>query len=202
MSLLEEILKYDRELFKVLNGQWTNSLFDTVFPYLRNGNFWMPLYLFMCVFVLVNFKHNGWWWILAAIVTVATADSLNSLLIREGLKDWIFRIRPCSDPEMAGQVRFIANYCPKSSSFMSSHAANHFAMAMFIFSTLKYFCGKWVRFFFLWAFLIVYAQVYVGVHYPSDIAGGAILGLIFGITTGTLFNKRFQFTIFDNQPLD
>ena len=192
MSLLQEIIHYDKELFKVLNGEWTNSFFDAVFPYLRNGNFWMPLYLFLFVFVLINFKHRGWWWILLGVVTVASSDSLNSLVIREWLKEWFFRVRPCDDPSMVGHVRFIANYCPQSSGFMSSHAANHFAMAMFIFITLKNYAGKWIRLFFLWAFLIAYAQVYVGVHYPIDVICGGLFGTAIGYGWAKFFQKNFS----------
>ena len=192
MSLLHEIIRYDKELFKVLNGQWTNSFFDAVFPYLRNGNFWMPLYLFLFVFVLINFKHKGWWWILLGVVTVACSDSLNSLVIREWLKEWFFRVRPCDDPSMVGRVRFIANYCPQSSGFMSSHAANHFAMAMFIFITLKNYAGKWIRLFFLWAFLIAYAQIYVGVHFPLDVICGGLFGTAIGYGWAKFFQKNFS----------
>ena len=54
----------------------------------------------------------------------------------------------------------------------------------------------WIGLF--WAAAIAYAQVYVGVHYPLDVFCGALLGLAFGITTGTIFNKRFGFAIFEN----
>ena len=191
MSVLQEIIRYDKEIFKTLNGRWTNSFFDAVFPYLRNANFWIPLYLFLIVFVLVNFKRNSVWWVLLAVVTVASSDFLNSFVIREWLKDWIFRERPCSDISMLGQVRFIVNYCPQSSSFMSSHAVNHFAMAMFIYSTLKDHIGKWSRLFFVWAFFIAYAQVYVGVHYPLDVICGGLLGLLIGYGWAKFLKKYF-----------
>ena len=195
MSLIEEIIRLDKQFFNVLNGQWTNSFFDNFFPYLRNGNLWMPLYLFLFVFVLINFKHNGWWWILLGLVTVASSDFLNSYVIREWSQQWIYRVRPCNDASMLGHVRFIANYCPQSSSFMSSHAVNHFAMAMFIFSTLKNYWGKWTRLFFVWAFLIAYAQVYVGVHYPLDVICGGLLGLMIGWGWARFFNKHFYLSV-------
>jgi undecaprenyl-diphosphatase len=59
---------------------------------------------------------------------------------------------------------------------------------------------KWAWVGLLWAAAIAYAQVYVGVHYPLDVICGALLGMAFGITVGTFFNKRFGFAIFDNQP--
>lgn len=192
MSVLQEIIRYDKEVFKTLNGRWVNSFFDTVFPYLRNGNFWMPLYLFLIVFVLVNFKRNSGWWILLAVVTVASSDFLNSFVLREWLNHWIFRARPCRDISMYGQVRFLANYCPESSSFMSSHAANHFAMAMFIYATLKNHIGKWLGLFFVWAFFIAYAQVYVGVHYPVDVICGGLFGSAIGYGWARVFKINFS----------
>jgi undecaprenyl-diphosphatase len=86
-------------------------------------------------------------------------------------------------------IRFIINYCPKSSSFTSSHATTHFGQAMFYFITLRH-IGKWWMLAFGWAFAIVYTQVYVGVHYPSDVTCGALLGCIIGWVTGKLFIKQ------------
>jgi undecaprenyl-diphosphatase len=79
-------------------------------------------------------------------------------------------------------------YCPESSSFTSSHAVNHFAAAMFIFTTFrKSLSWKWALLF-IWAFLISYAQVYVGVHFPFDVFCGAIVGVILGYIPAKIFN--------------
>lgn len=189
---MQEIIRFDKELFNVLNGQWTNSFFDFLFPYLRNGNLWIPLYLFFFVFVTLNFKRNGWWWIVLAVVTVATSDFLNSIVLRDWLQNFMYRTRPCADATTIDHLRMLVNYCPQSSSFMSSHAANHFAMAMFIFSTLKKQTGKWLSVIFLWAFFISYAQVYVGVHYPLDVICGAIFGCIVGSVWAKIFNTNYS----------
>jgi len=71
-------------------------------------------------------------------------------------------------------------------------------MAAFFFITSRPLIKNWAWLAFLWAALIGYAQVYVGVHYPSDIMGGAVIGLITGRITGGLFNKRFGIAIFGN----
>ncbi len=90
---------------------------------------------------------------------------------------------------MADSVRFLLNYKPISSSFTSSHATNHFGIAAFLYYSLKDIFGKWPRIFFLWAFLIGYAQVYVGVHYPGDIIAGALIGILLGYLWAKVFNK-------------
>ena len=187
LSLLQEVLHWDRELFNKVNGQWTNSVFDTVLPYTRNANIWVPLYLFFIVFVLINFRRNGLFWVLGAVLTVATSDIISSW----GIKELVFRLRPCRDEVLAGHLRILVQYCPKSSSFVSSHATNHFAMAIFIFLTLKEFMGKWLSLVFVWAFVVSYAQVYVGVHYPFDVFCGILVGLFIGYCWAKMFNHSF-----------
>jgi membrane-associated phospholipid phosphatase len=187
MSILQQILNWDRELFQKINGDWSNSFFDLVLPYTRNAIIWVSLYLFFTSFIALNYKRNGFFWVLMGILTVASTDLASSW----GIKELFFRLRPCRDEELAGHVRFLVAYCPKSSGFTSSHAANHFAMATFIFITLKDQLGKWTRLIFLWAFIISYAQVYVGVHYPFDVVGGAILGMLIGYFWSRFFNHHF-----------
>jgi membrane-associated phospholipid phosphatase len=74
---------------------------------------------------------------------------------------------------------FLARYCGANGSFTSSHAFNHFAFATYVYLSFRKFSAKYVLMF-LWAGIIAYSQVYVGVHYPSDILAGGILGIVFG----------------------
>jgi len=185
MAFLEKVLQLDRDLFFLINVKWTNRPFDVILPYMREANTWIPFYLFLLIFMSVKHKKAGWFWILLAIVTVAITDPVSSRLI----KDHIFRARPCRDMSLAGHIHFLAGYCPQSSSFTSSHAANHFGFATFLYITLRPYYGKVVGLIFLWAFMICYAQVYVGVHFPLDIIGGAIVGTIIGYLVAQIFNK-------------
>ena len=88
-------------------------------------------------------------------------------------------------------VRLLLKQCSGSYSFVSNHAANHFGLATFAFFTFKGVFKKWMYLAYLWAFFIGYAQVYVGVHYPLDVLGGAVLGLLMGSATAWLFNKKW-----------
>ncbi|MBC7868402.1 MAG: phosphatase PAP2 family protein, partial [Gloeobacteraceae cyanobacterium ES-bin-316] len=75
-------------------------------------------------------------------------------------------------------------------SFPSSHAANHFCIAMFFFVTLRHIAPKAIYLFFIWAAAVCFSQIYVGVHYPTDILGGTALGLSIGALSGKLYNKK------------
>lgn len=185
---MEKLIQLDRELFRLINNRWHNDLFDMVMPFLRNSNFWNPLYLFLLVFALVNFRKGTGWWILYAAGTVILSNFLSSDIIKEN----IFRLRPCNDPNLVDSIRVLVTYRPQSSSFTSSHAMNHFAMAAFYYYTLKGFIGKWGLLFFAWAAAISYAQVYVGVHFPLDVTCGGLIGFVFGYLSARTFNKNYE----------
>jgi membrane-associated phospholipid phosphatase len=197
LSFLQKLKHLDQWLFIKLNSGFTNPVFDSVMPFMRNGMNWAPLYLFFAVFVLLNFKRKGAWWILFFIATVALTDMTGTNIFKANFG----RDRPCADPDFAMHVRLLINCVGRGNSFVSNHAANHFGMAAFFFITFRTVFPKWAWIGFLWAALIAYAQIYVGVHYPLDVLAGALLGLIIGTLTGKLFNKRFGFAIFDHQPL-
>ncbi|MEO5594391.1 MAG: phosphatase PAP2 family protein [Chitinophagaceae bacterium] len=175
----------DKKLFFFVNNRMANSFFDTTMPFLREQNIWIPLYLFLLVFALVNFGKRGWLWILFTVCTAAACDLVSSRLIKEH----IFRLRPCQNPDLADHIRILANYCPQSSSFTSSHATNHFGLAMFIVVTLRASTSPWIRLFFVWAAIICFSQVYVGVHYPLDVISGGLLGCLLGYIIALFFNN-------------
>lgn len=181
---MHRIFEADRYLFFLVNNKSHNAFFDALMPMIRNANFWLPLYLFLLVFALLNIRKSGWF-IVFMICTVALTDVLSSHLI----KNWVFRLRPCQDPSLATTIRVLASYCPQSSSFTSSHAANHFGMATFASITLYPYAKNWIYLTFAWAFAIIYAQVYVGVHYPLDVFAGALVGVLAGLLTSWLYIK-------------
>ncbi len=184
---MENLLTWDLKLFFYINGRWNNSFLDFLLPWMREPYFWAPLYLYLAVFVIYNFKWRGFFWIAFFIITFALTDQASMFI-----KDAVGRLRPCRDPLLAQYVRVLVYYCPQSGSFTSSHAANHFGLAMFSFLTLRPHVGKWALLFFLWAGVIAYSQVYVGVHYPLDVLGGAVLGMIMGTLSGGFFQRRIR----------
>lgn len=189
------LFDWDRKLFFAINHGSVNSFFDFLMPALRNSKTWLPLYLIIVSFAIYKFKIKGLWWVLFAACAVLLCNYISSDLIKEN----IWRSRPCRDEVIGSHVRFIVEYCPMSSSFTSSHATNHFGMAAYIFFTGRHLFRRWLYLFFLWAALIIYAQVYVGVHYPTDVLAGGLLGILIGYSIARIYNKRFGLLIFDKQ---
>ena len=192
LNALDGLLRLDRQLFNLINERGSSTILDVILPFLRESQFWVPFYLFMLLFMTFNFGRQGWWWVLAFILTAALADIISSHIIKEN----IMRIRPCRDPALAAEVIFRVNYCPKSSSFTSSHATSHFALSMFIYQTLKR-ISKWWGLIFAWATIICYTQVYVGVHYPLDVICGGIVGCGIGAFMAYMYRRQIGLIIFD-----
>jgi membrane-associated phospholipid phosphatase len=192
VAFWEGFIQFDRQLFRLINHDGSNDVLDIVLPFLRESQFWVPFYLFMILFMVLNFKAKGWWWVLAFVLTAALADIISSHIIKET----ILRMRPCRDPELAAEVIFRVNYCPKSSSFTSSHATSHFAISMFIWRTLRS-LSRWWGMIFLWAAAICYTQVYVGVHYPLDVICGGLLGCGIGAFMAYMYARQIGLIIFD-----
>ncbi len=174
----ELLSQWDAQWFQLINSGCANALFDSLMPLLRNKFFWSPLYIFILVFLLLNYKQHALKIILLAIITIFISDQLSSSFF----KPLFQRARPCHGlNEQLEYVRLLVN-CGSGFSMPSSHAANHFAFATFFFMVFR---TRRVFFYaFLWAAVIGFAQIYVGVHYPLDIVAGALLGVIVGWLTG------------------
>ena len=183
--MLSYLIAIDKSLFHLINGRWHHPFLDALLPLIRTSQLWYPLYLFLILMVLMNFKNGRWGWVLFFGLIPVITDFISSDIIKQNF----FRLRPCNDPSMQDQLRFLLSYKPQSSSFTSSHAANHFALGGFFYFTLKDFLDKWAYLFFVWAFMICWAQVYVGVHYPIDVFFGGLTGLIIGWALSYFFNK-------------
>lgn len=185
--MLEWLLRLDLKTFFRINNQWQHPWLDAVLPWVREPFVWAPLYLFLAVFITINYKWRGFFWIVLFIVCFGIADQTSGFL-----KDAVGRVRPCRDPLIQQFVRVLVSYCPISGSFTSNHAANHFALGTFCFITLREAFGRFAWLFYVWAIAIGYAQVYVGVHYPLDILGGALLGIMIGLLGAGFFQRRIR----------
>ncbi len=175
MTFVQMLLDWDATLFHFINNSLANPVFDALLPWCREKWIWTPLYLFIAVFSLLRFGNRGWLVLLGLVAVVAISDGTSSQLIKKNVR----RLRPCNDPALADSLRPLIA-CGSGYSFTSSHAANHFGIALYL-SGLFGGIRRWVRpAALLWAALIAFSQVYVGLHYPGDVLGGALLGMLVG----------------------
>lgn len=158
---------------------------NAIIPFFREKVFWIPFYVFLFGFLVFNFKRRGLWLILFFLITVGLGDTISSKLIKFSVR----RPRPCHVDSLQEHLDMLVP-CGGPYGFTSSHATNHFAIAILLIVTLGPIFPKIRIPLILWATLVGFAQVYVGVHYPFDILGGAILGALIGWGVGKIYNHR------------
>ncbi len=182
MPPVEFFERLDKILFLLINHDSSHQFFDPVMLWLRNPLTWIPLYIFMAGYMFVKMGKYLWQFILISLINVAITDQSSVFL-----KNTFRRLRPCFDPEISRMVRHLVD-CGGAYCFPSSHAANHFGLAVLWFWSVYRVTGKKWRWLWIWASLICYAQIYVGKHFPSDVIAGALLGII----AGTFMAKIFE----------
>lgn len=180
--MASSLIPFDEYLFFAINHGLSNAFFDWIMPVLRNRYFWIPLYVFMAIFFIRNYRLTGLKVLVFMALTFALADFSASRVVKPSVK----RLRPCNDTAI-NSVVITRISCGPGYSMPSSHAANHFGIAFYLIF-LFYRRWKWIiPLALFWAFIIGFAQIYVGVHYPLDIFMGALLGCIVAYITATLF---------------
>ena len=179
MSSISDI---DTYLFLFLNGLHTDWL-DKVMIAITQMWVWAPLYLLLIYWAVKQYGKRCWWIFLTIGIVVLCSDQLSAHVC----KPLFQRLRPCYNPDFQNLI-----YLPKGMAggrygFVSSHAANTFAVAAFLTAALhkNY---KWIGIvLYLWAFISSYSRIYLGFHYPGDILCGALLGILIGLILWKVF---------------
>lgn len=184
--MLEELLTYDKELFLLLNNLGT-STWDGFWMFITNKFSSIPIYI---VLIFLSFKQFGSKKTLLLVIT-----ALLMIVVTNDLADFfkygIARLRPCYDTDVSELMRLVKNSCGGKFGYFSAHAANSMAVAVFFSVVLKQkfkFIGILLL---IWAFLVGYSRIYIGVHFPLDVFSGMAIGLFFG----WLFVKLHIFTL-------
>lgn len=163
----------DNQLLLLLNGShapWADSLMMAI-----TGRWtWVPFY---AALVGLLFWRLGWKRALVALAGVALTITLADQICASLIRPEVARLRPCSpDNPLSAAVMTVNGYAPGSFSFPSCHAANTFALAMFLTLTLRRRWLGWLMF--VWAAVVSLSRLYLGVHYPSDLLAGAAIGML------------------------
>lgn len=178
--MFETLISWDLAAFEWIHHHWSSAFLDDLMPYWRDKKLWIPLYCFLGFYLILNRRWRGFVIILGAAATIGVCDFTSSTLI----KPTVQRARPCHQANTYTIADPLIT-CGAGYSFPSSHATNHFGLAVFLIGAA--FQKRWMRWaLLLWAASIAYGQVYVGVHYPIDVIMGAFLGAVIGFAVAKL----------------
>lgn len=181
----------DHQLFLFLNGLHADWL-DPVMTFISSEMGWIPFYI---VLLYLVFKKLGWRGLLFVVIGVAVLITCSDQLSAHVFKPVFHRLRPCHDPLIQDLVHLPNGHCGGQYGFISSHACNTFALASFITLLMKRFYKKIGWLMFIWATLVAYSRIYMGVHFPGDVLCGAAVGMMLGFGIGSLLSmilKKFQ----------
>jgi undecaprenyl-diphosphatase len=182
--LIEEIKSIDTQLFLLMNGMHS-PFFDKIMYWASLRSVWIPFYIFLLYLVYKAGKK---------IIPVVFVAALMLILTDKGsvliFKNTFLRYRPCHNLEIMDIVHVLPK-CGGTYGFVSSHASNTFALALF----LSFLIGRNYRFLipglFVWAAFVSYSRIYCGQHYPADI----IVGALYGMFIALLIWKLYKFII-------
>jgi len=168
---MESLLELDKELFLYLNGLGSPT-WDWFWVFITNKISSIPIYAVLLYLLYKNFGLQKTLVALFCIALMITLTDQTSYAVKHG----VMRLRPCGEPALEGLGRFLKN-CGRYGYF-SGHATSSFALATFLSLLFK---GRY-RFFtlliFIWAIVVSYSRIYVGVHYPGDVLSGMLAGTL------------------------
>ncbi len=189
--MMDFLWSVDTAIFFFINRTVSNPVSDLLWPLITEYNsFLVVRVVLLGIWLLLIIKGGtrGRTAALLCVVILVVSDQLSSSVI----KALVDRPRPCHEVDGAPVLQGIhlLVHCGSGKSFPSSHAVNNFAMA----TLFAWYYRRWTWAFFAWATLVGLSRVGVGVHYPSDIAGGAVIGALVAlafIALWTALQKRY-----------
>lgn len=182
---MERILELDRELFLFLNNLGSPA-WDQFWNIITNKWSSIPFY---ALILYLLFRSIGLKATVITLVLVAGMITCTDQLANV-FKDNFERLRPCGQEGVMEKARFVAVRCGKFGYF-SAHAASSAALTVFMGIIFRNTYPKMIFFLIIWALMVAYSRIYVGVHYPLDILTGFIIGGIIGL----IFYKLQKFFV-------
>ena len=185
--MLEQLIHIDTEILLAING-WHAPWADTLMWIVSKKTTWFALYGLL-IGLLINRYHkpsaNAVCCLkkvpvcVVMIVMIAIAVGLADFIASGILKDWVARPRPSRVPELEGVLHLVNGYKSGQYGFVSSHAANTMACGL-LFSLIWRNKIATVGLM-LWVAMNCYSRMYLGVHYPLDILGGLMVGVLMAV---------------------
>lgn len=187
--MLQYLDQLDHRLFLSIH-LWRNPFLDSVMPVLTSRWAWIPLYALLLFFIWKRFGRQTIMIAVTIALMILASDQTANLL-----KNSICRPRPCYDNTLSGQVITPAG-CGGNFGFVSGHAANSFALALFLWLLSGHRNGyapvRWRTWWFMlfpWAIIVCWSRIYMGVHFPFDLLGGCTLGAVYSVLFFFLYKK-------------
>lgn len=172
--MLEEILFYERDLFLFLNGS-SSKLLDAIMWLFSGAIMWLPVGAFFLFSLTYKRNYKEWLPVFIAIgLVILFCDGFSSHICKPIFE----RFRPTHHPLFMDEVKTLFGYRGGRYGFISGHATNFFGFATLSALILKN--RTYTIIIYVWAALIAYSRVYLGVHFISDIVAGATAGVVLG----------------------
>ncbi|KQC28515.1 phosphatase PAP2 family protein [Flagellimonas eckloniae] len=185
--MLEELIQQDKEIFLFLNSLGTTT-WDGFWLFITNKFSSIPLYALLLFFTFKQYGVKKTIIMLIFVALLITATDQLANFFKYGVQ----RLRPCHDTDINMVVRLVKKSCGGKFGYFSAHASNAMALALF-FSVLLGSKIKYITSFLLiWAVLVAYSRIYIGVHFPLDVLTGIVIGTIFGWLFAKLSIFAFQ----------
>lgn len=171
--MIEYLNGIDADALLAVNG--LHDMFQDAFWWMVTAKWSSLLLVLALAWILLHQNRRHALLVLAMLVlSILVADQVSSGLI----KHLVERLRPTHDPSLESMVHVINGYRGGLYGFVSSHAANSFAIATLLALVMRHRVVTLSMF--TWALLQCYSRVYLGVHYPGDILGGIVVGVLAG----------------------
>jgi len=178
--MIEFLDQLDKQLFLLLNGLH-HPVLDEIMVALSSRYYPIPIYVFFLFFLIWRFRVKSIWLILTIAAVVLIANHICSEMMKPFFERW----RPCQGEALGEQVHLLIR-CKGSYGFASSHASTTFGLVTILFLLFRD-KFKYVVYLYIWAGLVSYSRIYVGVHYPGDIIVGAAIGVLIAILCYRLY---------------
>lgn len=178
--MLDTLQQLDTSLFLFLNDLHAASLDDFMLS-ISGRFFWIPFYFLLVVKLYKKYEVRSVIYIVIFAVLLIVASDQGSVHL---FKNVFQRLRPCHNETLQQSIHLLKS-CGGQYGFISSHAANTFALAVFVGVLLN---NSWLVGLLIWALVVSYSRIYLGVHYPGDI----LVGGLYGSLLGFLFNKGLK----------